>query len=178
MKKIRSVPDLERWREEVIQKEREYEAILSVCGGTGCQAYGCQNVKGAFEKELKKNGLGERVALKVTGCPGFCERGPLVTIFPHNIFYQRVKVEDIPDIVSETIQKGKKVERLLFEDTDAHRKITSSKDIPFYRAKGDSPWYLGVPRDSRNCRAHSKTDPGSDSERSWDIGRTCYVGDC
>ena len=77
----------------------------------------------------------ERVALKVTGCPGFCERGPLVTIYPHNIFYQRVKAKDVLQIISETIQNGRKVEHLLFEDPDAHRKITSSQEIPFYRAQ-------------------------------------------
>ena len=77
----------------------------------------------------------ERVALKVTGCPGFCERGPLVTIYPQNIFYQKVKPEDVPEIISETIENGRKVEHLLFEDPDANRKITSAKDIPFYRSQ-------------------------------------------
>jgi NADH-quinone oxidoreductase subunit F len=77
----------------------------------------------------------ERVALKVTGCPGFCERGPLVTILPQNIFYQRVKAQDVAEIISETIQNGRKVERLLFEDSAAHHKITSSQEIPFYRAQ-------------------------------------------
>jgi NADH-quinone oxidoreductase subunit F len=135
MRKIQSVSDLERWREDVIKKEKEHEVIVSVCGGTGCQAYGCQKVKAVFQKELSKKGMGERVTLKVTGCPGFCERGPLVTIYPHNIFYQRVKAEDVPLIISETIQNGRKVERLLFEDPEAHCKITSSQDIPFYRAQ-------------------------------------------
>jgi NADH-quinone oxidoreductase subunit F len=92
-------------------------------------------VKAAFQKELKREGMKERVALKITGCPGFCERGPLVTIFPQNIFYQRVKAEDVPLIISETIQNGKVVEHLLFEDPMDHHKITFSQDIPFYRAQ-------------------------------------------
>jgi NADH:ubiquinone oxidoreductase subunit F (NADH-binding)/(2Fe-2S) ferredoxin/NAD-dependent dihydropyrimidine dehydrogenase PreA subunit len=135
MRKIKSRSDLERWHENVIQKDKEHEVIVSVCGGTGCQALGCQKVKATFQKELRKNGMREKVALKITGCPGFCERGPLVTIFPQNIFYQRVKAEDVPEIISETIQNGKKVDRLLFEDPEAHRKITSSQDIPFYKAQ-------------------------------------------
>jgi NADH:ubiquinone oxidoreductase subunit F (NADH-binding)/(2Fe-2S) ferredoxin/NAD-dependent dihydropyrimidine dehydrogenase PreA subunit len=135
MRKIKSVSDLEKWREDVIQKDKEHEVIVLVCGGTGCQALGCQKVKAAFQKELRKNGMRERVALKVTGCPGFCEKGPLVTISPHNIFYQKVRAEDVPLIISETIQHGRKVECLLFEDPVARQKITSAQEIPFYRAQ-------------------------------------------
>lgn len=135
MKKIKSISDLERCRQDILSKQKQYETVVSVCGGTGCQAYDCQKVKAAFQKELRNKGMRERVALKVTGCPGFCERGPLVTIYPQNIFYQRVKAKDVLQIISETIQNGRKVEHLLFEDPDAHRKITSSQEIPFYRAQ-------------------------------------------
>ena len=135
MRKIRSVSDLESWRKQIVAKQKKYKTVVSVCGGTGCQAYGCQKVKEAIRRELRKKNIGETVALKYTGCPGFCERGPLVTIYPQNIFYQRVKVEDVPLIISETVQKGKKVEHLLFEDPAARKKIISSGDIPFYRAQ-------------------------------------------
>ena len=135
MKKLKSISELERWRQDIQSKQEKYETIVSVCGGTGCQAYDCQKVKGAFQKELKNKNLTDKVALKITGCPGFCERGPLVTIYPYNIFYQRVKAEDVAQIVSETIQNVRKVERLLFEDSDTHRKTTSSQEIPFYRAQ-------------------------------------------
>jgi NADH-quinone oxidoreductase subunit F len=133
MRKIKSVSDLEKWREIILSKQKEYETVISVCGGTGCQAYGCRQVKSAFQKEMKKKKMGEKVALKVTGCPGFCEKGPLVTIHPQNIFYQKVKPGDVPMILSETVENGRKVERLLFEEPEAHRKITSAGDIPFYR---------------------------------------------
>jgi len=135
MRKIKSISDLESWRKQIVGKQKKYRTVVSVCGGTGCQAYGCQKVKMAFRRELRKKNIGETVALKYTGCPGFCERGPLVTIYPQNIFYQRVKVEDVPLIISETVQKGKKVEHLLFEDPAARKKIISSGDIPFYRAQ-------------------------------------------
>jgi NADH-quinone oxidoreductase subunit F len=135
MKKIKSLHDLERWREDILLRQKEYEATISVCGGTGCQAYGCQKVKEAFQRELKNKKLQDKVALKYTGCPGFCERGPLVTIYPRDVFYQRVKVKDVPLIVSETIQRGRIVEHLLFEDPETHKKIFASKDIPFYKAQ-------------------------------------------
>lgn len=133
MRRVRSLKDLENWRDHILLKQKRYGMIVSVCGGTGCQAYDCQKVKAAFKKELR--GMEEKVALKVTGCPGFCERGPLVTIFPQNIFYQKVKPEDVSEIVSETIRNGKKVERLLFQDSHDHRKITFVNDIPFYRSQ-------------------------------------------
>ena len=132
---MKSVEDLEKWKKDILTKQKRHEMIVSVCGGTGCQAYECQKVKTAFQKEITQKGMRERVTLKVTGCPGFCEKGPLVTIHPQNIFYQKVKAEDVPEILSETIQNGRKVERLLFEDPSAHRKITSADDIPFYRSQ-------------------------------------------
>lgn len=135
MRRIKSVKELEQWRETILKKQKGREIIVSVCGGTGCQAYECKKVERAFQKELRRNGLGERVTLKVTGCPGFCERGPLVTIQPQNIFYQKVKPEDVSEIISETIQNGKKVERLLFLDSNTNQKISSANDIPFYRSQ-------------------------------------------
>jgi NADH-quinone oxidoreductase subunit F len=136
MRKIKSLKDLEKWGDDILLKQKRYEMIVSVCGGTGCQAYDCQQVKEAFQKELtKKKRLKEKVALKVTGCPGFCERGPLVTILPQNIFYQKVKPEDVPEIISKTIQNSKKVERLLFQDSGAKQRFTSADEIPFYRSQ-------------------------------------------
>ncbi len=135
MRKVKSLGDLEKWRNDILAKQKLHEMIVSVCGGTGCQAYECQKVKAAFQKELKQKGMRERVTLKVTGCPGFCEKGPLVTIHPQNIFYQKVKPGDVPEIISETIQNGRRVEHLLFEDPNARRKITSADEIPFYRSQ-------------------------------------------
>ncbi len=135
MRRINSVQDLEKWKIDILSKQKHYETIVSVCGGTGCQAYDCQKVKDAFQKEIKKKGMTTRVGLKVTGCPGFCERGPLVTVYPQNIFYQKVQAGDVPEIVSETVQNGRKVERLLFKDPAADRKISSASDIPFYRSQ-------------------------------------------
>ena len=137
MKGIRKPSDLKRWREQILSEQRKDKVVVYVCGGTGCQAYGCQKVKEAFEKGLrgKNRKMKENVALKSTGCPGFCERGPLVTIHPQDIFYQRVKEEDVPRIISETILKGKVIDNLLFEDPSVRQKILSSRDIPFYRAQ-------------------------------------------
>jgi NADH-quinone oxidoreductase subunit F len=135
MRKIKSVSDLERRREDIISKHKGYDVVVSVCGGTGCHAYGCKQVRGQFAKALKKNGNGKRVRLRFTGCRGFCERGPIVTIQPQGVFYQKVQEKDVPLILSETVEKGKILNHLLYEDSVSHQRVTSEKEIPFYKAQ-------------------------------------------
>ena len=135
MRELKSVSDLERWKEDIIKKQKQYEMVVSVCGGTGCHAYGCKKVRDQFAKAMKKNELEKKIRLRFTGCRGFCERGPIVTIQPQGIFYQRVQEKDVPIIFSETIEKGKVLEHLLYEDATAKRKVASEREIPFYKAQ-------------------------------------------
>ena len=135
MRKIKSASDLERWRGNILSKLKQDEVTISVCGGTGCHAYGCKKVRDQFAKAIKKKGDGQKVRLKFTGCRGFCERGPIVTIQPQGIFYQKVQEKDVPLILSETVEKGKVLDHLLYEDSLTKRKLTSEKDIPFYKAQ-------------------------------------------
>jgi len=106
---------------------------VTVCGGTGCLSNGAEQVVAALSEEMKKQGLNGKAALKKTGCHGFCERGPLVMINPLDIFYQRVAVNDAADIVSETLVKGKTVERLLYVEPASQKKIPRHDEIPFYK---------------------------------------------
>ncbi len=105
---------------------------VAVCGGTGCQAYGCNQVARAMEQMLAHEGIDEYVRFIQTGCHGFCERGPIVVVRPENIFYQHVKVEDVPEIVQRTIMRGEVIERLLFTNADGTAGIIHEEDIPFY----------------------------------------------
>jgi len=135
MRKIKSVSDLERWKEHILSKQKQDEVVVSVCGGTGCHAYGCKKVKDQFAKAIKKIDIDNKIRLRFTGCRGFCERGPIVTVQPQGIFYQRVQEKDVPLILSETVEKGKILEHLLYEDAITKRKVTSEKEIPFYKAQ-------------------------------------------
>ncbi len=135
MRKIRTVADLERWRKDIIKKKEKYEMTISVCGGTGCHAYGCKQVRDRFAKSLRKGLMDRKIRLKTTGCRGFCERGPIVTIHPQGIFYQRVQEKDVEPILSETIGKGKIIDRLLYEDSNTKLKAHSEEAIPFYKAQ-------------------------------------------
>jgi NADH-quinone oxidoreductase subunit F len=135
MRRIMSVSDLERWRASILSKQSRYEVVISVCGGTGCHAYGCKKVRDQFVKAIRQDSDEQKIRLKFTGCRGFCERGPIVTIQPQGIFYQKVQEKDVPLILSETIKKGKPLDHLLYEDSITNRKLISEKEIPFYNAQ-------------------------------------------
>jgi NADH:ubiquinone oxidoreductase subunit F (NADH-binding)/(2Fe-2S) ferredoxin/Pyruvate/2-oxoacid:ferredoxin oxidoreductase delta subunit len=104
-----------------------------VCGGTGCLALASDEVAAAFENALREQGVEAKVELKTTGCPGFCEQGPLVTIYPEQILYTKVKPKDVSEIVSKTIVDGEVVGRLLYEDPLSEEKIVHEPEVPFYK---------------------------------------------
>ena len=132
-KRLGSAAELEDLRQSILGKRDPNRTCISVCGGTGCRASGAEAVVDAFIDEIERQELQINVELKETGCHGFCERGPVVVIRPKRIFYQRVKPEDIPEIISETVLKGKIIERLLYEDPVTKEKITYEPDVPFYK---------------------------------------------
>ncbi|MDI7275351.1 MAG: NAD(P)H-dependent oxidoreductase subunit E, partial [Anaerolineae bacterium] len=107
-------------------------ACVAICGGTGCRAKGAERVAAAFAEALAQLGRGG-VAMTSTGCHGFCERGPVVVLRPQGVFYQGVRVEDVPEIVSETLLAGRPVERLLYVDPVSGQRVTHEHEVPFYR---------------------------------------------
>jgi len=131
--KLKSPEELEALRKSLTGKRDPEKAVITVCNGTGCHAHGCRAVTAAFEEEVKKQDLSARVDVRATGCHGFCERGPLVVIKPQDIFYQRVRVKDVPEILTETVAKGNTIERLLYTDRQSGKKITYEHDVPFYK---------------------------------------------
>ncbi|MGB6873508.1 MAG: (2Fe-2S) ferredoxin domain-containing protein, partial [Dehalococcoidia bacterium] len=102
-KSLSSVEELEELRKEILSKRRPDKPIITVCTGTACQTYGSLEIYQKLADEIKKQGLeGAIVEAKATGCHGFCEQGPVVVIFPQEICYVKVKLEDVPEIVSAT----------------------------------------------------------------------------
>ncbi len=106
--------------------------IITICGGTGCTAFGSTDVQKAFESELKKRGLADEITVKVTGCHGFCEKGPVVVILPSKVFYPSVQVEDVPGIIEKTVLNGEVIQDLLYVDPATDKKIVYDHDVPFY----------------------------------------------
>jgi NADH:ubiquinone oxidoreductase subunit F (NADH-binding)/(2Fe-2S) ferredoxin/NAD-dependent dihydropyrimidine dehydrogenase PreA subunit len=133
MPRIDSPDELEHIRQEILSRRDPNKSCISVCAGTGCLASGASEVISAFEAEIEKQGLKTSVDTKGTGCPGFCERGPVVVIYPEEICYLQVKPEDVPEIVSQTIREKKVVGRLLDVDPTTGDKATHESDIPFYK---------------------------------------------
>lgn len=110
-----------------------------ICGGTGCTSSGSQQIQDAFEVEIQKNNLQDEIKLVRTGCFGLCELGPVVIVYPDGTFYSRVAVEDVEEIVSEHLLKGRRVERLVYDDhgkaeADEFGNIALS-DTTFYKTQ-------------------------------------------
>ncbi len=133
MRRINSPDELEKVKQEILSRRDINKPCISICAGTGCLASGAGEVIAAFEAEIEKEGLKAEVTTKGTGCPGFCERGPVVVIYPEEICYLQVKPEDVSEIVSQTIREKKVVERLLYADPITGEKAIHESDIPFYK---------------------------------------------
>ena len=110
-----------------------YRSHVLVCGGTGCTSSGSELIIKTLEEEIKKNGLENEVSVVKTGCHGLCALGPIMIVYPDASFYAMVKVEDVPEIVSEHLLKGRVVTRLLYDETVTEGGVKSLVDTDFYR---------------------------------------------
>ena len=104
-----------------------------ICGGTGCTSSGSVKLQEVIQQELVKNGLEEEIKVVQTGCFGLCALGPIMIIYPEGTFYSQVKAEDIPEIVSEHLLKGRIVTRLVYQETVKEDTILSLGDTGFYK---------------------------------------------
>ena len=110
-----------------------YRSHVLVCGGTGCTSSGSQQIIDTFEAEIKKNGLEEEVSVVRTGCHGLCALGPIVLVYPEGSFYSMVKKEDVAEIVSEHLLKGRVVTRLLYQETVKEDEVIPLAETGFYK---------------------------------------------
>jgi NADH-quinone oxidoreductase subunit F len=132
MPRINTVAELEQWRKTLVSARSESKVCITVCGGTGCHALASDGVGEALKAELKKQNLESQIDLKITGCPGFCEQGPLVVVLPERVLYVKVAPRDASEIIK-SIADGKTVERLLFKHPQTEERIVHEYDVPFYR---------------------------------------------
>ncbi|MGM0471789.1 MAG: NADH-quinone oxidoreductase subunit NuoF [Bacillota bacterium] len=105
---------------------------ILICKGTGCVSSGSNEVQEALETQLAENDLTEEVEIVETGCHGFCEKGPVLIMYPDEVFYCEVEPEDMADVVQEHIIDGNVVDRLLYTDPQSGDNISSYQDIDFY----------------------------------------------
>ena len=118
-----------------------------ICGGTGCTSSGSVTLIEEFEKRIEENGLSEEVKIVKTGCFGLCALGPVVIVYPDGTFYSRVQKDDVAEIVSEHLLKGRTVERLVYSDVD-----DSVKEEALHVSLNDTTFYKSQKRVAlRNC---------------------------
>jgi len=133
MRRLNTLEELDKFRQELLSKRDPNKPCISICAGAGCLASGAGEVIAAFKSEIEKHTLNAEVDIKGTGCPGFCERGPVVVIYPEEICYLQVTPEDVPEIVTRTIKEKQVLDRLLYVDATTGEKAIHEYDIPFYK---------------------------------------------
>ena len=115
-----------------------------ICAGTGCVANGAMKVYAAFQEQMREQHLAfilelreehdnsGKTAITRSGCQGFCQMGPLVTILPDNILYNQVRAEDVAEIIAASLRGHGTVERLLYSEPANGHVCQGTSDIPFY----------------------------------------------
>lgn len=134
MGKIRTADELDSLRQSIIQETDPDKSCVRICM-TGCRAYGAEEIRDAFNEEISRRGLEDKVEIRETGCHGFCARAPVIVIEPQDIFYQQLTADDVADIVEKTLVKGDIVDRLVYVDPMTGEKIPFAHDVPFYKGQ-------------------------------------------
>ncbi|MFW6279252.1 MAG: NADH-quinone oxidoreductase subunit NuoF [Bacillota bacterium] len=114
-------------------KDAVYRSHVLVCTGTGCSSSGAGELKVDLQDQVNKKGLSEEIKVIETGCHGFCEKGPIMVVYPEGVFYCEIQPEDIEEIVEEHLLKGRVVERLLYTEPATEEQIPAYQDIDFYK---------------------------------------------
>ena len=143
MKKIKSFNELKNFSNELKSilhmrenptKENVEKIEILVCGGTGCTSSDSMQIIENLRNEIRKSGLENIAEVHLTGCFGFCAKGPIVKVYPDNIFYIQVNPEDANEIVQSHLINHKVVERLLFEEPCLNnKKVEKHDDMSFYK---------------------------------------------
>ena len=130
VKEFKPVLDLRENHTDAIPDKRD----ILVCGGTGCTSSDSLQIIENLKAEIEKAGLSDHAMVHLTGCFGFCAMGPIVKVYPDNVFYVHVKPEDAAEIVQSHIANNQVVERLLFEEPALdHQKVQKHEDMAFYK---------------------------------------------
>ena len=110
-----------------------FRSTVLVCGGTGCHSNHSGEIYDAFQKQLAEQKLSDEVMLVKTGCFGLCAVGPVVIIYPEGSFYSHVTVDDVPELISEHLIKGRLVRRLLYKDHKTEEITKALSETNFYK---------------------------------------------
>jgi NADH-quinone oxidoreductase subunit F len=132
-KRIQGAAELERARKASVARRDSFKTWISVCGGTSCSASNARPLREALQAAITRNRLKSKVGLRLTGCHGFCEHGPMVVISPDGVCYEKVKPDDAAEIIEATVARRDIIDRLLYVDPQTHQTIQLEQEIPFYK---------------------------------------------
>ncbi|MFC1931452.1 NADH-quinone oxidoreductase subunit NuoF [Chloroflexota bacterium] len=130
--KTRTPKDLEEVRARTLQGRSSKLPCIVIPSGTCCQARGSLDVVESFQREIEKHSLWDELALRITGCGGFCQTEPNIVIYPEEIYYQKLSPEDTEEIIFETVLGGKVIDRLLYVDPSTGERFVHLNEIPFF----------------------------------------------
>ena len=133
MPRIISASELEKLRKGVLSERDPHKPCIAICAGMGCLGISNGRVISAFKEEIDKKKLKSKIDVRTTGCHGYCEKGPLVVIYPEEICYVEVTPEDVPEIISQTVLGKKVIDRLIYTDPDTGEKAAHQSQVPFYK---------------------------------------------
>jgi len=131
--KLENKTDYFKYRREAKKQYEQNSCFIAVCGDTGCAVWGSNDIRDSLEDYLRQRNLSNRVGLKYSGCLGLCESGPVVIVYPQEIFYQKVTPGDVEEIVEKTVLQDRVIDRLLYQDPASGEKYVYARDLPFYK---------------------------------------------
>ncbi len=132
MSGIASLQDLRKIQQDIEKEYSKPRVRVMLCGGTGCRASGSLEVLAALREGCAKVGLKSEVQIVETGCNGFCAMGPVMTLLPEGLFYQKLTPEDAPEIIERQFIRGERIKRLMYADASTGEVIPELKKIPFF----------------------------------------------
>ena len=133
------IVEINKKKLEIRQNPKKYregqieERHILICGGPGCKASNADGIAAVLDEELEKFGIRENIKIVMTGCFGFCAKGPVIEIMPDQVFYVNVSNEDVVEIIENHLIGGEPVERLLYQDEKTKERISLKEEIPFYK---------------------------------------------
>lgn len=130
--RITSMEALQAIKQKVETYQRNFKLRLMICGSNDCHLTGSDDVKSALDKALGERDLVDQIQIVETGCIGSCSMGPVMTVLPEEIFYMKLRAEDVPELVESHLKGGVPVERLMYHDPDTGKVIPRRSDIPFF----------------------------------------------
>ncbi len=132
MARLQSAAELEDYRAKLLSVRDPAKPCIAVCAGAACDGLDSAAVAAAFAAEITKQAVETKLDFRVTGCHGYCNKGPNVIAGPGDVCYFEVKPEDVPDIVACTL-KGEVLDRLVYKDPVSGEKAVHMNEVPFYK---------------------------------------------